>query len=368
MNGLPKGEASSSSNPVLQFFCRSGEVLADIYEGTFKIDDITSLTAGATARVVSTAFGAAHKLGTGRYVIPTGDTSAWVAGTHRAVCTYRLAAGGPLYTQVILFEVLDSADWPTSSLYKGYVTTRKLLQDGIVPSTTAVATLHRKINTASRQVERWTQRFFEPRYRAYKVAGRAGDILHLEEAIIAIEKIESVYKLSDNTEQVSLYTPSSYQVYNRHLDGRFDDRNNPKIVLLDSDWPDGEQTVKVTGIFGYTDPLEDPTAGKTLIGTTPDDIAQVVGILVSRDLADPTLSDASVHQPGSVKSYKTRDQSVTFGAAADSAAADSLTGDPLLDQRLARFGPPLSLTYAHYRRGTEPGGGEVVLDEPLTLY
>ena len=244
MRGLAQGEASSSSNPVLQLFARSGELLADIYSGSYLIHDISDPTVAPVSKVVSTAIDTtADKLGTGRYLLATGDTTAWVPGTHRAVVTYQMTNGGRTYVQVIEFEILYATDWAIGSLYIGYASTNRLLRDQIADIGSLPQDLHRHIDRISRQIERWTKRSFEPQYRAVRHDGASSPILHLNNALIDLDKVQAIWKASDDgTEETYDYEGYMFQVYNRHLDGVVspDDRNNPKIVRKDSwTWPLG---------------------------------------------------------------------------------------------------------------------------------
>jgi len=358
MRGLAQGEASSSSNPVLQLFARSGELLADIYSGSYLIQGIVDPAVAPTSKVASTAIDTTNdKLGTGRYLLATGDTAAWTPGTHRAVVTYQMTDGGRTYVQVIEFEILYATDWATGSLYIGYASTSRLIRDQIVEDSTLPQDLHRHIDRISRQIERWTKRSFEPQYRAIRHDGASSPIMHLNNAIIALDKVQAIWKASDDgTEDTYDYDGYLFQVYNRHLDGVVspDDRNNPKIVRKDSwTWSPGYITTKILGVFGYTDPQVDTDDGRVSIGKLPDDLVLVVGSLLSRYLEDPTLTDRSVHQPGSMKSMKTRDQAASFGSSGSligGAGSDSMTGDPMLDQILIRFSAPISLRYADKRR------------------
>lgn len=349
MKGLAQGEASSTTNPILQFFCRSGGQLADISTGTFKIEDITTTT--PITRVPSTPLTASHKLSTGRYVIPTGSTASWSLGTHRVVCTYNLTAESPTFYQVIEFELLDATDWVTGNQYVGYASTKRLVGDGFVAATLSLATLHRHINRVSRQIEAWTRRFFEPRYLSYRAQANYGPLIHLQESIIAIDAITYIWQTTSGEDGTD-YTADLYKVFNRHLDGLLspDDRYNPKIFLIDGNWPSEYQGLLIKGVFGFTDPdaINNPSL-RAGIGKTPEDLIQVVGALISRYLADPTLSSLVTQQPGAISSMKTRDQAVSFARSRGDSTSE-LTGDPMLDRLLFRFLPPVSVTSSSSKR------------------
>lgn len=359
MRGLTKGETSSKTNPILQLFCRSGGVLADFYSGTFKIDDIKDAGSSAAAVVASTPFvPATHQVGTGRYAIATGSTSSWSVGTHRVTCTYKMVAGGPDYIQTIDFEVLDPADWATGMGYVGYLSTRLALADSYVASTVTRQRLHRLIDEFSRRIEQWTGRWFEPRYVKLKKAGQDSPVLLLQQPIIAIEDIYAVWKTTTG-EDTYKYEQYLYKVYNRHLDGfsEEDDRGNPRIELTDVTgtqlppttdfaWPYGNQNIELRGVFGYTDPDFDPNSGQIAIGKTPADLARAVGILAGRATSDPTMSDPTTWLSGSIRSMRTRDQSISFGGSSGGSSGgggggiSDLSGDSLVDSILVKYCQP----------------------------
>jgi hypothetical protein len=297
------------------------------------------------------------KLSTGRFVINTGPTTSWACGTHRAVCRYKLVDGGREYIQTIYFEVLDAVNYPTGQDYKGYVTTRSLYEQGVAGfSSSPPETLHPSIVKVAQYLETQLKRFFEPRYVEYLINGSGKRVLPLQEAIIAIEEVAEVDKLSDNTYDATAYGTDGYEVFNRHLQGMLqpDDRHNPQLHTI-SDfvngryqlgylWPAGYKNLRIKGVFGYTDPS--PQDDGTLIGATPKEIEQACQILIIRDLEDALLEDPSKQRPGLVKKFKTRHQAIEFfGASGNVNYAGGLTGDPLLDQKLLTFTSPTRLDY-----------------------
>ena len=352
MRGLAIGEQSSVNNPAIQLFVRSGGFLTDLYAGTYKVESISDATGGSpTELVAQTSFTAAEKVGTGRYAIPTGSTSSWCLGTHRAVCSYQLEDGGPTYVQVIEFEMLDPADWPASSQFVTYLSSRRAYIDEFVTSKVSITKIHRITAEVSRNIERWTGRWFDPRYLKLKVRGRATEKLLLDAPIIAVEDTYAVWKTTSG-EDTYKFEQYLYKVYNRHLDGlEADDRKNPHLELVNVSgtivrvsgyaWPYGNQNIEVRGIFGYTEPDQDPHAGKVLIGHTPRDLARAVGALTQRQVANPSMSDPLTWSPGSVKSMRTRHQSISFGGSGGGgSSASELSGDPLVDSLLLPYCRP----------------------------
>lgn len=369
MRGLAKGEQSTGTNPVLQLFARQGGYLKDIYDGSFTIDDVRNPDVDPVPRVTSTSINTdevglgGHKVGTGRYFIPTGDTSAWAYGTHRAVVKYRMVDGGREYTQEILFEVVNPAMFSSGSLYTGYAATRDLYADDFfVMSEMGPEKLHKHIRRVSKQIEGWTQRFFEPRYVDQRISGDGRPVLFLNEAIVAVGSVGTISQAGVPIEETfGAYQNDAFTVFNRHLDGLMnpDDRDNPKLEAGRDDiagymtrgwkWPTGDRNIAVRGVFGFLDP--EPESDGVLIGHTPDDFVQIVSVLVGRFLEDPTISSPATWSPGKIKMYKTRDQQIQFyGASGNVSYSGGITGDAMLDQMLLRFLKPARLDYPE-RRG-----------------
>ena len=367
MRGLTKGEESTSTNPALQLFIRLGEFLADPISATYRIEDIHNPDVAPVVKVANTSFNlddiglGGNRLGVGRYYIPVGLSTStdFSYGTHRVVCNYVMVTGGRSYSQVIDFEVLDAAYFPTGDSYIGYATTRSLVDNGFLPFSYAPEKVHRHIRRASIELENITSRFFEPRYFQMDLDGMVSTALFVDEAIIAVEKVEVVATDGSGVETLEAFDSSLYRVYNRHLDGLLnpDDRDNPLLSMGrtryvpgvtsshgESHWPSGKQNIRITGVFGFTDP--DPRSDKILIGHTPDDFQQILGVMIDRFLTDPTLSSMATQQPGLVKSYKTRDQAIHFyGASGNVSYTGGWTGDTLLDQKLQRFVKPARVRY-----------------------
>ena len=367
MRGLSKGEECTANNPVLQLFVRSGAFLVDPVSATFYIENVTYPDNSPSVVVALTPFDldptgeGGHRLGIGRFYIPTGTTASWSHGTHRAVCKYILEAGGQEYTQVVEFEILNAACAPVGQGYVGYVATRDLYRDGYaVSSVTQPWQLHPHIKRISMDLEFQLGRFFEPRFVQYKLDGSADYTLFLNEAIIAVEDVSYISRDSDGVESYTAYGHGAYRVTNRHLDGLYvpDDRHNPMILsttdIVTGDiltgpgytWPAGKQNLMVSGVFGFTDP--DLGADGTLIGHTPYEFVQVIGTLVSRSIEDPALTSLATWQPGLVKSYKTGKQQIQFyGASGNVDYSEGITGDQLLDRLLQRFVAPSNLSYVN---------------------
>lgn len=357
MPGLTKGEASSATNPALQLFTRSGKLLQDAVSGTyqiFRLDAVSNVEVVPEAAFNFADAPTGHKLGTGRLYVPTGDTSAWTAGSYLAICRYLMAAGGRSYVQETYFEVFEPETFPTGYNYISYASPRVLMRKGLLPATGSIADYQQLLFEISQHLEQALHNHFEPRYYSIDFDAIQSEVLQIDKPIIAVEKVEVI------TEDISGFDydeidSGGYRVYNRHLDGLLqpDDRHDPKvsresfgwyagIEFPDSGFPRGRQIVRVTGVFGYTDPA--PQSDKVLIGTTPKVLERAIVALATRYLEDPSLSDPAVQQPGRVASYRTRHQSISFHNAAGSVTyTDGLTGDPLLDQQLMRLRGPIAV-------------------------
>jgi hypothetical protein len=367
MRGLAKGEQSTATNPALQAFTRSGELLKDPVEGTFTIYDIHDtgkdpVVKGATTPLnlaLVTDVSPGHKLGTGRFYMPSGDTTAYAYGAHRVVFRYKMETGGREYVQNIDFEVLDAGDYPSGQSFVTYASTRDMVKFGFLGATVDPRAMHLHLHQASLAIEAFTERFFEPRYLQMRINGSEVSVQFLEEAIIALDTAYTTSREAGGAETVEALDDSLFRVYNRAVDGLLnpDDRHNPQIAMVQTSripgvtgpygrfaWPGGRQNVRIDAVFGYTDP--EPNNDRVLIGTTPIDLRQIIGVLASRAICDPRLKDKAVQLPGLVKKYQTRDQMIEFyGASGNVNYTGGLTGDSLLDQKLLRFCKPARLRY-----------------------
>lgn len=340
--------------------------MADPSSASFVIQNISNPAAAATTVVAATPLTSGNRLGTGRYAVPTGLTGTWALGTHRVVVTYRLSASGPDLRQVLEFEVLSDVDWPgTGAEYRGYVSTRALYEDGYaVAGTDVVETLHRVVNKFSQRVEHWTAREFHPTFKSLYVAGMDTEYLLLREPIVALHDVYYTWMGSDNVEQAQLITRSSYHVRVRHLDGEIGrdsrilsmlelssawlgDGWSPRVGEGGHTWSDRSRNYRLDGVFGYTEGALDPAGLRADIGRTPAPLAEVVAVLVSRQLEDMTLSSPMGMVPGLIGTIRTRDQMIKIDSGSSLASMSTggvFTGDPYLDMILSQYVAPTDVT------------------------
>ena len=318
MQALGRGQRSDISHPALSVFTPIDGVLDDVDVVEYAIVDRTG---GAPVQVFpESGRAAAARLGVGHYVaVYTPPASAQLG--HHAVRWFVRTAEDELHFETP-FEVLAApVDTPP-----GYCMLQDLRDEGFAPDAVSDTRLVRIIALASRTIERITGRFFEPRRQRIELDGLGSSELLLDEPIIAVEKIE-----------IGGGGPvSGATIYNRHITQGLmlpDDRQNPRIHL---GFPCGARNVRVTGLFGYTEPDGSPT------GTTPLLIREACKRLVVREI--PLLSDTGrredARQRFRILQEKTREQSYTLDKLAHPGA---LTGDPDIDDILALFMRPADL-------------------------
>jgi hypothetical protein len=319
MQALGRGQRSDISHPALSVFTPMDGVLDDVDVVEYAVVDRTG---DAPVQVFpESGRAAAARLGVGHYVAVYTPPAAAQLGYH-AVRWFVRAAEGELHFETP-FEVLAA---PIDAPQPGYCMLQDLRDEGFAPEAVSDARLARAIALASRTIERITGRFFEPRRQRIELDGRGSSELLLDEPIIAIEKIE-----------IGGGGPvSGAAVYNRHITQGLmlpDDRQNPRIQL---GFPCGARNVRVTGLFGYTEPAGSPT------GTTPLLIREACKRLVVREI--PLLADTDrreeARQRYRILQERTREQSYTLDKLAHPGA---LTGDPDIDDILVQFMRPADL-------------------------
>lgn len=296
-----------------------------------------------------------HKLGTGHYVAEYTPIITELIGTHIIRWYFKLTNDSPEQTYSEEFEVLAQATGSSSS---GYTTIQALRDEGVTTTMASDSRLQRLIDRASRMIEFYTGRYFEPRAKTIRIDGRGNRAVLLDEAIIDVTEL----RILDSYETTIAYSGSEsvveldeLRVYNRHLTENLltpDDRDNPRIefafpsrLAYGGRFPLGRQNVQVVGIFGYTDPDGSPT------GRTPPMIEHACMLMVIREMVPLADSDgrSDVMDRRRVTSERTRDQSVSYGSPTSTAGAGSAsgtgkyTGDPEIDVILERYTRPMGL-------------------------
>ncbi len=338
MPGVALNEAVSPANPRLFFAYQALGLLTDVAELKFSVRDVEH----DATRVIETDVDlTGDRLGYGRYAptfTPTG-ADGWCVGTHEILWKYRLTLAGTQYQCRQHFEVLDPTFFAGGASYIGYADTF-ILKNTATFSALDTWQLHNLIDSASRQIESLTGRFFEPRYLEMELSGDGTQRQLLSHPIIGLDSASEVGVGPGN----SLFEidRTGLRIYNRHLGGLLDpdDRSNPKIEFA-SDPPfgavfagtfyKGNLNIALHGVFGYTDPDGSPT------GCVPKILTRAIGIFAARENLDPFGQDMSTSQPGRIKSAKTRDQAITFATgegATGAATIGAITGDRSIDDFL----------------------------------
>jgi hypothetical protein len=363
MHGVSLGETVGPANPLIVAYFRQGGELVDPFSVDFRIDEIRDPASAAVELEASASLDlVTNKLGTGRYAIPfTADSEAdpaYQLGTCRVVVTYTLEDGGPSFVETIPFEVLDSGEYATGAGYVGYLSTREVYRRGLATiSAAAPSDYHPTIKQVSLGLESLLGQPFHPVYRKLRVDGSHTQKLLLPMTLVALEGLYTIAEEADGSERFTEIVSSSngrLVVYNRHLDSGpdwDDDRDSPAISIGSNFWM-GRRFYEVRGVWGFTDPMIDAAKAeaRTGLGVTPEDLVDVVVALMIRAMDDPTYTSLATHQPGRVKKYQTRHQAIEFAAASGSVSyGGGLTGDMLLDQKLARLMAPARAEYIDRR-------------------
>jgi hypothetical protein len=353
MPALARNQASSCANPTLDLFTQVNGVLVDVAALEFQIFDVSDpgkqqspvqvhpATVGARAPVdVATLCPGGGKLSTGHFVARWTPPVNEAIGTHEIRWFFRLTPSSPEQAFREEFEVLVEVAGFSGT---GYAFVSDLRAEGISVAQASDARLQSLIALASRYIERMTGRFFEPRPQTLSLDGSGGRALLIGQPIIGVDAVavdSSPFSPADLDVDASLF-----RVYNRHLTQGLllpDDRDNPKIELFAADavgnltWPKGSQNVRVSGVFGYTEPDGSPS------GRTPELIRHATKLLVMREL--PLLGDVDQREDAQrrfrITSERTRDQSYTLEALR---LHGSFTGDPEIDNVLAAYQRPPDL-------------------------
>lgn len=360
MPGVALDEAVSCANPLLFFtFQRDGRLL-DVDSLKRSVYDIVGGT--ETVRVAEAALNLADcptgtRIGKGVYQANfTATSTPFVIGTHEIRWKYKETATSDEIEVRQRFEVLDKTKFFSGRVYVGYADSKQL-KALTEFSLLALGEIQELINDASRDIERLTARFFEPRRLSLPLDGKDSRGMLLSHPIIGIDKVEIESGITGLAATLTEINLDGLRLYARHLTGLLDpdDRDDPRIEIerfegqlyqsLDF-FPRGPQVVHVSGVFGYTDPNGSP------FGITPKDLARVVGAFALDKKTNFIGSTPDFTTLAGVKSAKTRDQSVSFmsgnssrggGGRTGSAAYGGLTGDDFVDRILIPYIRPVHI-------------------------
>lgn len=351
MAAIARSQASTCATPILDVYTSTNGVLVDVYALSFQIFDhsdgastqIYPATLGDREVVDLTPCPLGSRLAEGHYVARwTCPVNANI-GTHSVRWFVQLSSSLAEQSYAEEFEVLAEV-MLSGTAEPDYTTVAEMRAEGVSTTMASDSFLLQRIALASRLVDAATGRFFAPRAADWRLDGRrcAGGRLELPAPILAISHLG---------DEADAWDPDEYVVYNRHLTGLLDpdDRDYPHVVLHGWDgryvhglgFSHGSQNIRVSGVFGYTDPDGTP------FGTTPLLIKHVTKLLVLRNLAK--LGNVSSRFDALVRarltSERTRDQSYTISALGTANVPSGLgfTGDPEIDNILAMFRRPFGM-------------------------
>lgn len=357
MPALARLQPSNCANPVLDIFTHIGGTLVDISVLEFQIfEKVTNpsvpqqvypaIVGTRQAVDVTNLCPLGQKLTTGHYVAIWTPPISEVVGTHEIRWYFKLTPTSPEQQLREEFEVLLEVSGVTAH---GYVTVSEMRDEG-VPVTYSDNWLLSRISMASRMIDKFTGRFFEPRVQTLHLDGRGSRLLLLDFPIISVTSITLRSLTGESSTSVDL---TDVRIYNRHLTQGLlnpDDRDNPKLELLINqdpyetdvnwvmaEWPRGSQNVEIVGTFGYTEP------DGSVNGKTPDLIKHACKLLVLRYLKtlwEATGGGATPVAMGAITSESTEGQSVGYESGRAAGRNTVFTGDAEIDGILAGFVRP----------------------------
>jgi hypothetical protein len=371
---VPRSCASSPSNPTLTALVRSGGFLVDPHALSYQILDASTEALRAAPAVVYPD--PAHPETWATVNLVTGRLS---LGHFVAEWTPTLPSPGDPEHDPPILEVLGDAlgrhvlrmkceltesrgEWTWDqwfdlvstfppNLGPFYCDVSDLRDEGVTVPQASEAWLLVRIALASKMIESWTGRHFEPRVQEIRLDGKNSPVVPLDPPIIALESVS----IEDALLGESTFGAEAYRVYNRHLtEGLLspDDRENPRLeistevaalnrIIYDpTRWPAGSQNVIVRGAFGYTDPDGSPA------GCLPELLRHAAKLLVLRELSrmsDVASRDDAVKR-SRIRSESTGSQSYSVAGVTEMRGlSGNFTGDPEIDMLVAQYVRPPSL-------------------------
>jgi len=355
MARIERLQTSDCANPILDIYFALAGTPIDVDTLEFQVfEQVTAaptltqvypLTGRATVDLSACPTGA--KIATGHYVaewtVPVDEP----VGTHVLKWFYKQTPSSPERAFQEEFEVLAIA---APSTVDGYCMVQDIRDEGVPVSMFDDAQVQTAITRASRLVDLFTERWFEPRAMTFLLNGRGTRTAFLGVPIISISSVavDGLELLADE-----------YYVFNRHLTENLskpDDRQTPRIELgqprfgyrvahFGRLFPYGQLNISVSGVFGYTDYDSSNAQGKT-----PDIIVHVTKLLVMREMwrmFDQADDRDDAARKKFVTNLKTRDQSVSYANPAfgsfKQVGVGAFTGDPEIDTILARYRRPIDI-------------------------
>ena len=214
-----------------------------------------------------------------------------------------------------------------------YATVADMRDGGVTEAAASDARVAMALDEASRTIDRVTGWFFEPRELTVRLSGRRTPTIELPFPPIRLTHVRVGGGFWMPAYDIPL-TPELVWIVGAPIRPDFD---GGRITLrFGYAFPYGQGNVEVVGVFGYTE--EDGTPN----GRTPLAIRRATMLLALRTL--PTVADVEARLDNRLRprllEERTRDQSYR---AAQAPVWSQLTGDPEVDEILARYRRPLGL-------------------------
>lgn len=372
-NAIGSVDTSSATDPILDLWIQVPLVVDDGTGATlsqlaapvslaWSIASVSTETEGLAPAVVATGTVdlTADKVAgvVGHYAAATApaDWSTSLPGRYAITWSFVLVLGGPTGRARREFDLVAGSA-PADLCHAAYCLVSDMREEGVRAKDASDMRLLRSIHLASRAIEGYTGRFFEPRYQSISSDGTGGRAVQFDDPLIAVQGISLGNPVQSNVGLGSL------RLYNRHITARLtnpDDRDNPMVEFVhyrdifgrqrsasidsplfgvpfrDLFFPAGVQNVNVTGLWGYTDWDGSPC------GATPYMIRHACKLIVQREwrkLTDDLRDDRKRYR---LTSERTRDQSYNL----DKVTEGPFTGDREIDDILLRFHRPAGITCA----------------------
>jgi len=207
-----------------------------------------------------------------------------------------------------------------------YASIEDLRAEGVTAAMANDARLLSLLVEAGALLDRVTGWFFEPRAKTFRLDGRGTPTLELPVPPLQLDEV----RIFEAT--ISMH-PDDLVIVGGPVEPGFD---APRLTLRRAVFPRGMGNVEASGLWGYTDPDGTP------LGRTPLAIRRAAMLLVLRQLPKLTDADsAAARSTWRLLEERTRDQSYRLAARRDAGVV--LTGDPEVDELIARYRRPPGL-------------------------
>ncbi|MCU0659598.1 MAG: hypothetical protein MUF64_31330 [Polyangiaceae bacterium] len=207
-----------------------------------------------------------------------------------------------------------------------YASIEDLRAEGVTAAMASDARLLSLLVEAGALLDRVTGWFFEPRAKGFQLDGRGTPTLELPAPPLQLDEVRIF--------GATISMPSDdLVIVGGPVEPGFD---APRFTLRRGVFPRGAGNVEASGLWGYTEPDGTP------LGRTPLAIRRAVMLLVLRQLPKLTDADsAAARSAWRLLEERTRDQSYRLAARRDAGVV--LTGDPEVDELIARYRRPAGL-------------------------